>query len=175
MPPVPEELIIRLATQDDAAATAAYMCRLRAEVKDGKLDTIPWRPPPSEEEQRDYLRTIEASPHSCLVIALEGKVVAGILTITGSDLPFERHAGMLAISLAPHWRGRGLGRRLMQAGIAQARSWPGFCRIELNCATWNTRGLALYESLGFATEGVKRKAVNMRGTPEDEVLMALVW
>jgi RimJ/RimL family protein N-acetyltransferase len=175
MPHAPDEPTIRLATPADAVATAAYMHKLRAEVKDGRLDTIPWRPPPSDEQQREYLQKMAAGAHSCVVIALEAETIAGMLSINGSDLPFDRHAATLGISVAPHWRGRGLGRKLMQAGIAEARRWPGFCRIELNCATWNTRGLALYESLGFVREGVKRKAVNMRGAPEDEVLMALVW
>ena len=41
--------------------------------------------------------------------------------------------------------------------------------------TWNTGAIALYEALGFQMEGRKRKAVNLRGRPEDEFLMALVW
>jgi RimJ/RimL family protein N-acetyltransferase len=171
----PEPATIRLATPDDAAIAAQYMCELRAQVKDGRLDTVPWRPPPTVEQEREYLRKLADNPHACAFIALEGAVVVGLINITGGELPFDRHAGTLGLSVAPHWRGRGLGRRMMQAAIAEARSWPDFHRIELLCAAWNAPGLALYESLGFVTEGVKRKSVNMRGALEDEVLMALVW
>ncbi|HEY1631760.1 MAG TPA: GNAT family N-acetyltransferase [Rhizomicrobium sp.] len=173
--PIPNPPDIRLATPDDAVLMAAYMHRLRAEVRDGGLDTVPWRPPPTDEQEHDYLRKTLDNPRACLFIALDGGEVVGRINIAGGELPFDRHAGTLGLSVAPHWRGRGLGRMLMQAAIAEAENWPGFCRIELCCATWNTRGLALYESMGFVTEGIKRKAVNMRGVPEDEVLMALVW
>jgi RimJ/RimL family protein N-acetyltransferase len=172
---MPNPPTIRLATPTDVAITAPYMHRLRAEVRDGGLDTVPWRPPPTDEQEREYLRQMQDNPHACVFIALDGGEVVGRINITGGELPFDRHAGTLGLSVAPHWRGRGLGRRLMQAAIADAQGWEDFCRIELLCATWNTRGLALYESLGFVTEGIKRKAVKMRGVPEDEVLMALVW
>jgi len=175
MPQPPTAPQIRLATPADAAASAVYMHKLRAEVKDGRLDTIPWRPPPSDAQQRDYLQKMADNPHACLFIALDGAEIVGMISIAGGELPFDRHAGILGVSVAPQWRGRGLGRKLIRAAIAEAQSWPEFCRIELLCSSWNARGLKLYESLGFVTEGIKRKAVNMRGKPEDEVLMALVW
>ncbi len=168
------ETAIRKATPDDAALTAAYMRALRAEVKAG-LDTVPWREPPSETQQREYLERMEANPHACQFVALADGQVVGMADIHGGEGAHDRHAGWLGISVAPDWRGKGLGRRLMLAAIAEAKSWPEFCRIELVVVPWNTAGIKLYESLGFVTEARKRKAVNFRGRPEDELLMALVW
>jgi putative acetyltransferase len=78
------------------------------------------------------------------------------------------------MSIAKDWRGRGLGARMLQAAIDETQAWPGFCRIELEVAPWNTRAIALYERFGFAHEGCKRKAYAMRGAPEDSLLMARV-
>jgi RimJ/RimL family protein N-acetyltransferase len=166
--------IIRLATPEDAAITATYLRALRQEVKDG-LSTVPWRAPPSDAEQEIFLRRIASEPHSCVFIAVEDGVVVAMGDIHGGDGAHTAHAGWLGISVAPAWRGKGLGRKLMQALIAEGQSWPEFCRIELLVVPWNATGIALYHSLGFVTEAVKRKAVNLRGVPEDEILMALVW
>lgn len=166
--------IIRKATPEDAAITASYMRALRQEVKDG-LTTVPWRQPPSDAEQESFLRRMVDDPHSCVFVAIEDGNVIALGDIHGGEGAHNRHAGWLGISVAPAWRGKGVGRRLMQALIAEAQSWPEFCRIELLVVSWNATGIALYHSLGFVTEAVKRKAVNLRGTPEDEILMALVW
>jgi RimJ/RimL family protein N-acetyltransferase len=166
---------IRRVTPDDAAATAAYMCALRGEVASGGLDTISWRPPKSEAQQREYLAVVTSASNSAVFAAFADKEVVGLIDIVGGSHDFDRHAGMLGVSVARGWRGRGLGKQLMEAAIGEARSWPGFCRIELIVVTWNSGAIALYEALGFRIEGRKRKAVNFRGLPEDEFLMALVW
>ena len=59
--------------------------------------------------------------------------------------------------------------------VLQARGWPDFCRLELECVPWNAPAIRLYESLGFEHEGRRVKGVNLRGTPEDMLLMALTW
>lgn len=170
-----EDAVIRKATVADAAETARYMRELRAEAKDGDLDTIPWRPPLSDAQQAEFLTTFLAGEHNCMFLALTGDEVVGMVDIHGGQFPHDRHAGWLGISLAPGWRGKGIGRRLMKAAIAEAQSWPEFCRIELQCVVWNAAGIHLYHSLGFVTEARKIKSVNRRGKPEDEYLMALVW
>lgn len=167
--------IVRRVTPADAAATAAYMRALRAEVAGGGLDTVPWRKPLTDDEQREFLTKLGANPHAAMAIALDGETVVGLADLVGGENTFDKHQGVLGISIAKDWRGKGLGRRLMEALIAEAKSWPGFCRIELVCVTWNTNAIALYESLGFVIEARKRKAVNLRGVPEDKFLMALVW
>ena len=40
---------------------------------------------------------------------------------------------------------------------------------------WNTGAIALYESLGFVLEARMKYAMNLRGRPEDMLLMALTW
>lgn len=85
-----------------------------------------------------------------------------------------RHAGRLGIGIVAEARGRGLGRRLMTEAIDAARR-NGMERIELEVFASNTRAVALYESLGFAREGLKRRARKLDGAYDDDLLMALVF
>lgn len=83
------------------------------------------------------------------------------------------HGGRLGIGLLAEARGRGLGRRLMTEAIDAARA-QGMERIELEVFASNTRAIALYESLGFRREGLKRRARKLDGEYEDDVLMGII-
>ena len=47
--------------------------------------------------------------------------------------------------------------------------------VELGVFAGNTRAIQLYEQLGFAHEGVRRRARKLDGMYEDNVMMALVF
>jgi RimJ/RimL family protein N-acetyltransferase len=86
-----------------------------------------------------------------------------------------RHSARFGVSVGKYWRGRGVAKELTEAAIREAKLWPDFCRIELECAAHNEGAIYLYESLGFVTEGRKRKSMDLGNGPEDMLLMALVW
>jgi len=170
MAPLPA-ITIRQAGIDDARAMVAYMGDL---VGEG-LDTIAIRTAPRLEDQREFIERARLADHAAIWLAVEGPVVVGLLDVWGGERADMRHLGRIGLSVARDLRGRGLGRRLLQAAIDQARGWPDFCRLELECVPWNAPAIRLYESLGFEHEGRRVKGVNLRGTPEDMLLMALTW
>jgi ribosomal protein S18 acetylase RimI-like enzyme len=108
-----------------------------------------------------------------LHVALEGERVVGWCEIRRENLPGRDHCGTLGVGVrAPH-RGAGLGRRLMQAALADA--WGrGFERVELWVRAPNAAAIALYGKLGFVEEGRRRDAVRLDEGPEDELMMALI-
>jgi ribosomal protein S18 acetylase RimI-like enzyme len=53
------------------------------------------------------------------------------------------------LAVIPEWRGRGVGRALLDAAEARARR-SGCCRLTLEVQDDNVRALALYESFGFS-------------------------
>ncbi|MBV9510620.1 MAG: GNAT family N-acetyltransferase, partial [Caulobacteraceae bacterium] len=162
-------VVIRPARVDDAAAMAAYMTALAAE----KLDTLSPAEPTSAADERERVLRSRISDRLLILLAVHGEALAGIASLAGGRRTDDRHAGRLGLSVARAWRGRGVGRLLLGATIEEARSWPGFCRIELECAPWNAPAIALYENLGFMLEGRRRKALDLRGEPEDMLLMSL--
>ena len=154
-----QTVVIRPARLFDAPGMVDYM----AALIDERLDTISVRHRPSLEDQREWVLRTEMSDRVLILLAVHGDEVVGMLDLSAGERPDIRHTG------------RGVGRNLLSAAIAAAKEWPGFCRIELECVAWNAAGIRLYESLGFVIEARKTKAVNLRGRPEDMLLMALTW
>ena len=166
-----DDVVVRRAREDDAAAMADYMAALTAE----RLETITPREAPSVEDERDWVLQAGFAERGMILVAEAKGQVIGLLDFWGGERPDNRHAGYFGMSVAKAWRGRGVGRRMLQSVIEEARDWPGFCRIELECVVWNAPAIGLYESLGFKVEGRMVKAINLRGKPEDMLVMALTW
>lgn len=85
-------------------------------------------------------------------------------TVIGSNFLDQRDAiaAVGPITIDPHFQGRGVGRRLMQAVIerGQADGHPG---IRLVQDAFNTRSMSLYASLGF---DIKEPLALMQGIPK---------
>jgi len=75
--------------------------------------------------------------------------------------------------VAPAQRGRGLGRLLMLAAIAHARTMRGIRQVQLSVTANNAAAASLYASLGFAEYGTERESLCVNGQLYDETLMAL--
>jgi ribosomal-protein-alanine N-acetyltransferase len=74
------------------------------------------------------------------------------------------------IAVLPEARGQGLGRDLLLAVIAHARS-RGCVRVELEVASTNAEAIGLYRRAGFVDVG--RRANYYRDPPADALLMTL--
>jgi ribosomal protein S18 acetylase RimI-like enzyme len=84
-------------------------------------------------------------PHAGAIIREEGEVVAcGLLKLEGD------HAGLFALHTAPAWRGRGLGRAVVAALLAEARR-RGAATAYLQVTANNAPARALYRHFGFST------------------------
>jgi GNAT superfamily N-acetyltransferase len=87
-----------------------------------------------------------------LVAELDGQI-AGTITLypdashEGWDWP-SHWAGLRAIAVAPHARGRGIGRQLALAAIARVRELDR-AAVCLHTAPFMRAAVPLYESLGF--------------------------
>jgi len=89
------------------------------------------------------------------------------------DWPSTRHCGHLGLGLLPEWRGRGVGRRLIERTLDAARAFP-LSRVELAVRADNEGAIALYRRVGFAEEGRRRRAVRVDGIYYDDIMMALL-
>lgn len=127
---------------------------------------------PPREAAFEFYRSVIAGG-DCMFVALWNAQVVGwcdVLPVRGEA---RAHVGTLGIGLLPSFRRRGIGELLLKTAIAGA--WArGLTRIELSVRTDNANAKALYQRLGFATEGLLRRATRVDGRYEDSHAMALL-
>jgi RimJ/RimL family protein N-acetyltransferase len=137
--------------------------------------------------ERKYMSMLEAPPleqtlqfvTGCIergdprFVAVVRDEVVGWCDITRHDRPIHAHRGTLGMGIVPAYRGRGLGRKLINATLAQARK-AGFVRIELSVHSDNARAISLYDKAGFVREGLQRDAAQVDGEYRDTIVMAIV-
>jgi RimJ/RimL family protein N-acetyltransferase len=117
------------------------------------------------------LRNIESDAPQ--FVAVEDGEVVGWCDVLRRPQHALRHAGGLGIGVVAAYRGRGIGRRLLEAALRKA--WQtGFSRVELTVRVDNPRARRLYERFGFVTEGLCRHHMRIDGEYYDSYLMALL-
>lgn len=82
--------------------------------------------------------------------------LGGVVSILRVDPPNK--AAMIGYWLSAHLQGRGIMTESVRAMVTYAFASLGLHRIEIRCATGNTRSRAIPERLGFHREGVLRDA-----------------
>lgn len=137
--------------------------------------------------ERRYLAMLEAPPiaesaawvrgniekgNPQFVALADGRLV-GWCDVFAEKRETMAHGAVLGMGVLNDYRGKGIGIALMRAALAQAKK-AGFKRVELTVREDNLRAKALYEKVGFAVEGVKRKAALFDGKYYDLILMGLL-
>lgn len=118
---------------------------------------------PTPWSREDFWR--EASnDFACYIVALDD---AEIIGFGGCWISFEE-AQVTNIALTSVQRGRGLGKALM-ARLMRAAAARGAERMTLEVRPSNTPALRLYEGLGFAAVGIRKKYY--QDNDEDAILM----
>jgi len=128
--------------------------------------------PPLEDVTR-FVRDNMERGYPQFVVLSAGTVVGWCDVIPNRTRVIYSHCGSLGIGLLPEFRGKGIGRQLMQRAIEAAFVF-GLTRIELAVRERNANAIALYKSLGFEVEGLHRNAVCIGGQYENLYSMALL-
>lgn len=98
------------------------------------------------EELSDFLRRFDPAKDG-LWIAVEDEHVVGAVAISGKDAD-KLGARLRWLIVAPHYQGRGLGKKLMRAAMDFCRS-AGFKRIYLTTIAGLEASRHLYDQEGF--------------------------
>lgn len=160
---------IRPAADGDAAAVLAH---LRAAGGESPFLTFGAEGPGrGEAEQRALLASLAASDNGLALVAEWGGRVVACLTFSGGSRPRLRHVGEFGVSVDRACWGCGLGRRLIELLLAWAEQGGVVRKINLRVRVDNRRAIALYESLGFATEGRLTRDTLIDGQFHDVLLM----
>ena len=138
--------------------------------------------------ERKYLAIVEAIPvgeaigyHATKIavrhphfVAVDGDRVVGLCDVAPAAparIAAQAHTCTLGMLLAPDFRGRGIGERLLRATLDACRG--KFERVALNVYSHNERAHRLYLRCGFVEEGRQRGAWKLDGVTSDIIDMAL--
>ena len=166
---------IRLLTPADAGAYRAM--RLRALREHPLAFTSCF----DEESQRPLawsqarLQPDPLRPHDFFLGAFHNTgTLVGMVGLLGRYRRKELHnATVVGMYVATEAAGRGLGKALMQALLAHARTLPALEQLDLTVTQGEGGAQAFYERCGFAAFGVLTDAIRVDGHHYAKVHMAL--
>ena len=142
-----DSLRIEPAVQDHAPGLAALY---REPAVARQTLQLPW---PTAERWRKRLATVADNERHVVLVAMDQDQVIGHCSIWQNERVRLAHSGSLAMGVAAHWQGKGVGSRLMATALDVADSWMGLRRVDLTVYTDNESAVALYRKFGFEIEG----------------------
>ena len=155
---------VRLATPADAEA----ICRMYNQGIEDRVATLETelRTP---EERRRWLAG-RSPRHPVIVAETAGDLVGwGSLNVF-SPREAYRFVADFSIYVERAWRGKGVGRVMLERLIALGRE-HGFHKLVLSAFPFNEGGMALYTKLGFRTVGVYKEQGRLDGEWVDTIIM----
>ncbi len=189
-------MIARLASQvEDAGSACAVPVYLRAADAKAQLPLVTHRETELSIEPADarYASVLAAIHEPCFEHAWDAPAMAALLATPGSTalLAMQDKAGdkqpcgfvllrtaademeVLTLAVLPHTRRRGVARALMQAVRRHAAN-AGVKQIFIEYARDNQAAHALYESVGYTSNGVRSNYYrNTDGTASDAIAASL--
>jgi phosphinothricin acetyltransferase len=157
-------LRLRDATVGDAEA----ICRIYNQGIRDRVATLETeeRPP---DERAQWLET--RSPRHPVLVAEDDGLVVGwaSLNLFNARRAYD-HVADLSLYVEREWRGRGVGRRLLEALVARAIEL-GYHKLVLAAFPWNTAGMRAYGRAGFREVGIYREQGRLDGRWVDTVVM----
>jgi L-amino acid N-acyltransferase YncA len=157
-------LRIRGASLDDAPA----ICRIYNQGIRDRIATLE-----TEErtpEERAQWLTARDARHPALVAERDGDVVGwASLNVFNPRRAYE-HVADISIYIEREWRGRGVGRQLLEALIAQATEL-GYHKLVLAAFPFNEAGMRAYGRAGFREVGIYREQGRLDGRWVDTIVM----
>jgi ribosomal protein S18 acetylase RimI-like enzyme len=124
--------------------------------------------PPLEKTRSFILENISLDIPQFVAVR-QGEVV-GWCDVSPETLPGFTHCGRLGMGVRKEFRGRGLGRKLLEAALQKAKA-RGLERIELEVFASNRAAIELYTSSGFVAEGIRTRGRKLDGEYEDVIFM----
>ena len=157
-------IALRLATPADAAA----ICLTYNQGIEDRIATLETelRTP---EERKQWLAA-RGPRHPVYVAVVDATVVGwGSLNVYNAR-PAYQYVADFSIYIERGWRGKGVGRRLLEHLIEQARAL-GYHKMMLSAFPFNATGVALYERLGFTSVGILHEMGQLDGRWVDTLIM----
>jgi RimJ/RimL family protein N-acetyltransferase len=108
----------------------------------------------------------------CARDSTSGRII-GHVDLRHDGLKASKHRCELGIGIEEAYRGKGIGKRLMNTAIEYARSREFLAWIDLRVFGNNIGARSLYKQLGFTEVGVIRDRFRICGESVDDMMMVL--
>jgi RimJ/RimL family protein N-acetyltransferase len=106
--------------------------------------------------------------------AFDGGTLVGSIGVHRERRRKLSHKAVIwGVYVAPAFRGRGVGRRLLERALAHASAMADLLQLTLGVNSANAAAIALYRSMGFEPFGLERGFMRVDGVLHDELHMAL--
>jgi L-amino acid N-acyltransferase YncA len=155
---------IRPATAGDAAA----ICTIYNQGIEDRLATLETERRTPDERAR-WLAA-RGARHPVIVAESDGDVVGWASLNAFNPRAAYDHVADLSIYIERGWRGKGVGRRLLDRLVELGRQ-VGYHKLVLAAFPFNAPGMALYERMDFRTVGIYREQGQLDGHWVDVIIM----
>ncbi len=108
--------------------------------------------------------------HPVIVGAVDGSVVGWASLNRFSPRPAYDQVADFSVYVERGWRGKGVGRQLLNQLIDLART-IGYHKLVLSALAYNQAGIALYSRAGFSRVGIYREQGQLDGKWVDTLIM----
>jgi ribosomal protein S18 acetylase RimI-like enzyme len=123
---------------------------------------------------RKYREGLAGSADNYLLGAWDDDTLAGVVGFVREVDPPRNHIGLVwGLYVRPSYRGRGVGRRLLEAVRDRARALPGMHHLVVTVVSDNQRAADFYRSVGFAPWGTEPAALRVDDVYHDETHLLL--
>jgi L-amino acid N-acyltransferase YncA len=158
-------ITVRPARVDDAPA----ICAIYNQGIEDRVATLETELRTTE-ERREWMAA-RGPRHPVIVAVADDGTVAGWGSLNRyNPRAAYDHVADFSVYVERGWRGRGVGRRLLDRLVELARE-IGYHKMMLSAFPTNRSGVALYESMGFTAIGICREMGQLDGRWVDTVLM----
>lgn len=167
-------LVIRLAVPEDASQWAAMLLKLDEEVEYTTFQ--PGERSPDISKYIDKIAATTKYPKSAIFLAfdnqLENDKVVGYLSIEAYRNNRKSHVATVGIGVLESHYSKGIANQLVIELIKHAKA-NELRRIEAYIARSNYKSITIAKKFDFIIEGIKKNAIKINDTYEDEYLMVL--
>lgn len=154
-------------------ADAASFMEIRREALERELFAFGSSPGEDLAQSLEQVQGLLGQGEGAVFGAFDSEL-AGVVGVRRQTRQKERHkAEIWGMYLREEHRGRGSGRRLMEAAIAFAREQDGVRLLHLSVTDNAERAAALYAKLGFVIWGTEAAALHVNGADLSERHMVL--
>ena len=104
--------------------------------------------------------------------ALDGNKIVGTLVWVRDTMVKTKHiTNIYGVYVAEEYRGRGVGKKLMDTALARTQESDGIIKVKLAVNPVQKAALKLYKSYGFKIAGKAKKELHIDGRFYDELIM----